>query len=144
MNFVTCSIIMIYNLVRFRIFEQVGYYMTAIGKNIKKLRKSKNLTQEEFGKLFGIVKSTVSMYESGKSTPDDELKKKIANYFDVTLDYLMGVSNIKNPYKEENSLNYIKLDVKDLPEEAIKQIEEYIEFIKQKYDIDKTSKNNKE
>lgn len=118
--------------------------MTAIGKNIKKLRKSKNLTQEEFGKLFGIVKSTVSMYESGKSTPDDELKKKIANYFDVTLDYLMGVSNIKNPYKEENSLNYIKLDVKDLPEEAIKQIEEYIEFIKQKYDIDKTSKNNKE
>jgi len=51
--------------------------MSTIGDRIKQLRTEKNLTQEEFGKIFGIVKSTVSMYESNKSTPDDELKKKL-------------------------------------------------------------------
>ena len=41
-------------------------------------------------KKFGIVKSTVSLYESGKSSPNDEIKKKICDYFDVTIDYLVG------------------------------------------------------
>jgi len=117
--------------------------MTTIGKRIKELRQNKNLTQEEFGKIFGIVKSTVSMYESGKSTPDDELKKKIANYFNVTLDYLMGVTDIKNPYIDINSKIIKaneKIDVTDLPEEAIKQVEEYVEFIRHKLKINKAIK----
>ncbi|KHO62692.1 transcriptional regulator [Thermoanaerobacter sp. YS13] len=74
--------------------------MATIGDRIKQLRLENNLTQEEFGKIFGIVKSTVSMYESNKSTPDDELKKKIAEYFNVSLDWLMGVSDIRNPSDE--------------------------------------------
>jgi len=72
--------------------------LSTLATRIKILRKERDMTQEEFGKLFGIVKSTVSLYESGKSTPDDEIKKKIADYFDVTLDYLMGKSDIRNPY----------------------------------------------
>jgi transcriptional regulator with XRE-family HTH domain len=51
------------------------------------------MTQEEFGKKFGIVKSTVSLYESGKSTPNDQIKIKICEYFKVPLDYLLGISN---------------------------------------------------
>ncbi|MBS4535605.1 helix-turn-helix transcriptional regulator [Clostridium sp. D2Q-14] len=75
--------------------------MSNISKRIKQLRLEKNITQEQFGKIFGIVKSTVSLYESGKSTPDDDMKKKIAEYFDVSLDFLMGNSNIRNPYKDK-------------------------------------------
>lgn len=71
--------------------------MPTIGQRIKQLRLENNLTQEDFGKLFGIVKSTVSMYESNKSIPDDEIKKKIAEYFQVSLDWLMGISEIRNP-----------------------------------------------
>jgi transcriptional regulator with XRE-family HTH domain len=74
--------------------------MSTIGDRIKQLRTENNLTQEEFGKIFSIVKSTVSMYESNKSTPDDELKKKIANYFNVTLDWLMGNTDVRNPADE--------------------------------------------
>lgn len=51
------------------------------------------MTQEQFGELFGIVKSTVSLYESGKSTPNDEIKKQICNYFDVSISYLMGYTD---------------------------------------------------
>ena len=66
--------------------------MTELSKRIKELRHNADLTQDEFGKIFGIVKSTVSLYESGKSTPNDELKLKICKYFNVSADYLLGIS----------------------------------------------------
>ena len=43
--------------------------MANISDRIKMLRTSAGLTQEEFGNIFGIVKSTVSLYESGKAAP---------------------------------------------------------------------------
>lgn len=72
--------------------------MTTLAKRIKELRLSENMTQDEFGKKFGIVKSTVSLYENGNSTPNDDIKMAIADYFGVTLDYLLGRSDIRNPY----------------------------------------------
>lgn len=75
--------------------------MATLGQRIKQIREEAGLTQEEFGKLFGIVKSTVSMYEKGKSTPDDNIKKQIADYFGISLDYLTGRTNIRNPYNEK-------------------------------------------
>ena len=77
--------------------------MATLASRIKELRISKNLTQEEFGQLFGIVKSTVSLYESSKSNPDDELKKKIASYFGVSLDYLMGETDDSTRYRDINA-----------------------------------------
>lgn len=65
--------------------------MANLSDRIKSLRLSADMTQEEFGKKFGIVKSTVSLYESGKSTPNDQIKKQICDYFHVSLDYLLGV-----------------------------------------------------
>lgn len=67
--------------------------MAHISERIKQLRTGAGMTQEEFGKKFGIVKSTVSLYENGKSTPNDEIKIKICEYFNVPLDYLIGLSN---------------------------------------------------
>lgn len=80
--------------------------MATLAERIKKLRTEKSLTQEEFGKIFGIVKSTVSLYEGNKSTPDDEIKKKIAKYFDVSLDYLMAESDVRNPYEDKKEPNF--------------------------------------
>ena len=67
--------------------------MATIGERIKLLRKSAKMTQDEFGSKFGIVKSTVSLYENGKSTPNDEIKKKICEYFSVSMDYLLGIDS---------------------------------------------------
>ena len=64
--------------------------MSSISTRIRELRQSADMTQEEFGNKFGIVKSTVSLYESGKSTPNDEIKQKICEFFDISLDYLLG------------------------------------------------------
>lgn len=63
--------------------------------------------------------------------------EKIADYFDVSIDYLLGRINIKNPAKEIERITAVHFDYsfnfEGLPQEAIKQIEEYIEFIKSKY-----------
>ncbi|WP_100066012.1 helix-turn-helix domain-containing protein [Miniphocaeibacter massiliensis] len=70
-----------------------------IGDKIKTLRKEHNLTQTELGKILGIEKSTVSMYENNRSTPNDDIKIKIAKYFNISVDYLIGFSDIRNPYE---------------------------------------------
>lgn len=65
---------------------------------LKKLRSSRNLSQEELAKIIGVSKSTIGMYEQGKRIPKaDVTLKKLANYFDVTIDYLMGLSTDKFP-----------------------------------------------
>lgn len=130
--------------------------MSSLPERIKELRLERELTQEEFGKLFGIVKSTVSLYESGKSTPDDEIKKRIAQYFNVSIDYLLGFSNIRNPYLSDESdftLEELKLlekiksdpdlsilfnDLKSAPKKKIKQLLKTWDFINEQFeDMDK-------
>ncbi len=90
---------MLYNKNSLGYLNRWGDYVYYWPKN-KTIKRRSGLTQEEFGKLFGIVKSTVSMYEKNKSTPDDSIKKKMAEHFKVLLDYLMGKSDIRNPYDE--------------------------------------------
>lgn len=74
-----------------------------IGNIIKQLRTKNNLTQQELGKILGVEKSTISMYENNKSRPDDDIKSKIADYFNVTTDYLLGRSNNPNLTKEDEN-----------------------------------------
>lgn len=95
--------------------------MSNLSTRIKNLRLESDLTQEQFGKIFGIVKSTVSLYENGKSTPDDETKKKIAEYFNVSLDYLMGFSDIRNPYTNDKGPDEVDEFLLELKEEMEKQ-----------------------
>ena len=52
------------------------------------LRKSRGMTQEELAKALGVSRSTIGMYEQGKREPDFETEEKIADYFNVTLDFL--------------------------------------------------------
>ncbi|MCD2257102.1 helix-turn-helix domain-containing protein [Agrilactobacillus fermenti] len=101
---------------------------------LKELRKSKpGLTQEALAKQLGIAKTTYSSYEQGKRQPDYEMLQKIANYFDVTSDYLLGinqtpkdatsreVSDLKR-ILEQQPLTYEKTPVTDKDREAIQNI----------------------
>lgn len=57
---------------------------------LKELRKKANITQVEFAKQFHISKGTIAMWETGKRQPDYESLIKLADYFNVSLDYLLG------------------------------------------------------
>lgn len=65
------------------------------GDRLKELRQQKQLTQNEFASILGIGRTTLSHYELNNREPDFEILEKIANYFDVSIDYLVGRSNIK-------------------------------------------------
>lgn len=111
--------------------------MFTLADRIKELRKSKNLTQSDLGKILGVGKTTISMYENGNSTPNDEIKLKISEYFDVSLDYLLGKLDLKNNSTFKSDDVTIALhsdtDYKDLPPEAKEEIYNFIDYIKNKY-----------
>ena len=78
----------------------------------KELRKLAGYTQDELANKLGVVKSTISMYETGKRQPDFEKLEEIADLFNVNMDYLLGRSNIKsaltNAASSSNKVREIK------------------------------------
>lgn len=74
--------------------------MATLSQRIRSLRIDHGLTQEEFGKIFRIVKSTVSLYENGKSVPNDQIKTEMCRYFGVSMDYLLGLTDDPAPRPE--------------------------------------------
>ncbi len=61
-----------------------------IGKMISKLRKEKGLNQRDFAKFLGVSNGAIGMWETGKRQPDLDTIEKIASFFNVTVDYLLG------------------------------------------------------
>lgn len=59
-------------------------------RRLKGLRKAANLTQIEFAKKFDIANGTVGNWESGNRQPDYATLQKIADFFTVSIDYLLG------------------------------------------------------
>lgn len=109
-----------------------------IGERIKSLRKEKNITQVELGKAVGVSTSMIGMYETKARKPSYEVLLKIANYFDVTTDYLIGKVNYKPDLTtdelKEIGVEYIalakKFKDKNIPPEDIEKILKIIENIK--------------
>lgn len=60
------------------------------GEHVKKLRIEKQISQVTLGESLGIGKSAVSMIENGQRSASIEVASKIADYFDVPIDYLLG------------------------------------------------------
>lgn len=88
-----------------------------IGDRIRALREEKGINQRDLARYLGISNTTLSQYENGQRTPSDEIKIKIANYFDVSVDYLLGRTNIRKP-----DVNLELPDAFTNPEEAIEFI----------------------
>ena len=57
-----------------------------IGKKIKTLRESKNISREKFANSVNISTSALSMYETGQRIPRDEVKLRIARYFETSIE----------------------------------------------------------
>lgn len=71
-----------------------------IGDIIKRLREERDIQQQELAKFLNIGKSTLSQYENGLRFPNDEIKKKISSYFNVSIDYLLEMTPIPDKIED--------------------------------------------
>lgn len=92
-----------------------------IGDKLRMLRKSHNLTMKDFGAIFSLAESTISGYENSTRNPDIDTLIKIADFFNVSLDWLLGRNGATciNAIPEElqpiaNFYNWSKADQEEL------------------------------
>ena len=64
--------------------------MNVCGEQIRALRESMNYSQMKFAQIFELGQSSVVRYEKGEASPPLELLVRIADYFDVSMDYIFG------------------------------------------------------
>jgi len=69
--------------------------MKTFGSRLKELRDDIDVTGDELGKVFHVTKVAISNWENRNRFPDEDMLNKIADYFNVTLDYLLGRTDIK-------------------------------------------------
>lgn len=102
------------------------------GKRLRLLRQNKKLTQKELAKLINISESAVGMYERDEREPSFDLINKIAGFFEVTTDYLLGRSDQPEFSKAQSDF--------------IKDVSLSIDELKEKYNliIDGESATNEE
>lgn len=111
------------------------------GKNLRKLRKKKNLTLLELGNILNISKSALSDYENGKSTPSLTILDHISKFFGKNINELTsenidtseGNREQQSYQSSETNANYYNFENK-LLQQQISNLEMQIQLIKQLLD----------
>lgn len=91
------------------------------------LRKQTNLTQSDLAKKLGIPRTTYSNYENGNRQPDYETLEKIARYFEVTSDYLIGLSENKS---ENNKYVTFTDEYGEITEQEREALEKHLDYLR--------------
>jgi transcriptional regulator with XRE-family HTH domain len=87
-----------------------------ISERLKLSRKSKNYTQKDVSEAIGVERATYTQYESGRIKPSVEKISEIADFLEVSTDYLFGRTDDPTPYREVDS------DLDSSPDEELKQL----------------------
>ena len=80
---------------------------------LKELREQKGIMQKDLAKHFGVAKSTYSYWESGKTEPDTKIISAIAEYFGVSIDFLLGKSTSANFFDKFDDI--LPIEAKSFP-----------------------------
>lgn len=113
------------------------------GNRIKLLREGKEIKQDELAKILSISPSAVGMYERDEREPNDEITLKLANFFGVTTDYLLGKTDIRDTGEQiddalnEAMIGMSKEEYNELTETQKKQIRDFALFVKNQVDKEK-------
>lgn len=97
-----------------------------LGERLSDLRKDRGLTQDQLAQLLHMSNHNISAYECGKNEPPDSAKIAFARFFDVSVDYLVGLTDSPNAGRRPD--NYILLD-KDFPPAAKVMVQSLVRMI---------------
>lgn len=76
-----------------------------LAQRLKLLREEKEVMQKQVATLLNITTSAYGFYEQGKRTPSPDSLNKLADFYNVSTDYLLGRSDTRNPNIKEESKN---------------------------------------
>lgn len=97
-----------------------------IGERLLELRKDADLTQDELAAILNINKHSISSYERDRSEPPDQIKIAIAQYFNISVDYLLGLTDIPIPLVRSGTT--LRLPA-DFPQEQIRELSSYANYL---------------
>lgn len=95
-------------------------------ERLRNARIEKGCTQEEIANYLGFTRPTYTAYESGRRKPDNDTLVKIARFLNVSTDYLLGLSDIKDPIETIAAHH----DGEEWTEEELEDIEKFKEFVR--------------
>lgn len=98
---------------------------------LKELRKTKDITQEELAKQLQLSPSAIGMYETGRREPDFETLQRIADYFHVSTDYILGREEKQSPFAALPVVGNIIKALAALSPQKQEQAASYIAFLAQ-------------
>ena len=96
---------------------------------LRELRTNMKLTQADVAKFLKVSTQAYNFYETGKREPDNETLQKLASFFDVSIDYLLGRTNEHTSVSISNDENWPS-DVKVMMREAAKLNDEQKEIVR--------------
>lgn len=97
-----------------------------LGERLLELRKDADLTQDDLAAILKINKHSISSYERDKSEPPDAIKIAIAQYFNVSVDYLLGVTDDPAPIDQKTPV--LRLP-KGFPRSALQELMNYAGYL---------------
>ncbi|MBO8161913.1 MAG: helix-turn-helix transcriptional regulator [Thermosipho sp. (in: Bacteria)] len=77
-------------------------------ERLKELRLERGLLQKDIAEYLNITRPTIAHYENGTRKPDHETLERLASFFNVSIDYLLGRTNIRNEETMQNIVDAIK------------------------------------
>jgi len=106
-----------------------------IGERLLNLRKDADLTQDELAAILKVNKHSISAYERNKSEPPDDVKAAIAQYFNVSVDYLLGLVDSPVPLTRKEKVIRLPASFSDM---LISEVRDYIRFLVYRENIRKS------
>lgn len=93
--------------------------MSTFAERLKELRLNQGMTGSDLGRVFNLTKSGISSYERRGSFPDEVMLKIMAEYFGCSVDYLIGVSDDRNPIVSNETKSFTVKLVQQLINENV-------------------------
>ena len=122
--------------------------MSKFGERLKKLREEKNILSKDLASIINVEPSTITNWEKGNRSPKGDMLIRIADYFDCSIDYLLGRTDNKSPLVYSTTINdtCINLEVHksypfELTPEDVENMLRHLDAVG--LDIDKLIKNSK-
>ncbi|MHA4413311.1 helix-turn-helix domain-containing protein [Bacillus cereus] len=105
------------------------------GTRLHTLRKERKLRQEDMANQLGIARTTYAMYEQGNREPDYNTLIKLATFFEVSIDYLLGTTEMRQDTDiQDPELSQWFEDIKNAPPQKREELKKFWEFIIQRED----------